>query len=281
MAFQDGTSAALVYETLFAERLDLQESIDYSQSEVGGATSVAGAFSIPCAALDNYILNKIDTINQKKSLIVQILTTNYNNVISAGSTACGIGTIGNISSNIVRVGSATTFNYNCNPICSLGGRAEVRQDVLYVYSHDALDDQDTNVEFPDETYTITQITTSNVGLGKTNVYFNDQSDPLGLSSTSTLLGYYYPVIGTGTVCTQIKNQVSSLESEIITIRGEISGIISGVNILKSKKVEQELAAWYDQRGIDDGQEKINGIDNLLTVLSDNETLIQDYESSLS
>jgi len=97
MSFQPGTSAALVYETLALEKTDLENSISYSQETVGTANSVANAFSVPCAALDKFLLDKISLINSKKSLIVQILTTNYNNVVSAGATACGIGTIGNIS----------------------------------------------------------------------------------------------------------------------------------------------------------------------------------------
>jgi len=280
MSFQPGTSAALVYETLALEKTDLENSISYSQETVGTANSVANAFSVPCAALDKFLLDKISLINSKKSLIVQILTTNYNNVVSAGATACGIGTIGNISSNVVVVGSASTFNYNCNPTCSLGGRAQVRQDVLYTYSFDDIDQGNVESAFPDQTYTLKQITTSNVGLGKTNVFFNDQYDPQNKSSTSTLLGYYYPVTGVGTICNQIRSQVSTLETEIITLRSEINSVIGSINILKDKKVEQELSAWYDQKGIADGQGKISSINSLLTILDQNKTVIENYESTL-
>lgn len=276
MTYPDSSRINSIYRSLVLEKNDLYDSLTYTSDSVGVSTTNANTYQIPAAALDNIVLQKIELINTKKQQIVDLLTDNFN------SRSCGIGsTVTDIVSNVVIVGSASTFVYDCLPTCSIGVSAAVRKDILYSWNFPALENYDTTAIIPQQNPTYTGIVTSNIGIGKTSIFFNDQNDPIGLMSSSTLIGYYYPIVGVGESCTAIVDQVTTLENEIISIRSEINSLLPSINILKNRKTDEQLTAFYEQKGYTDTQERVSGISSVLSVLDQYRTEILNYENSLS
>ncbi len=276
MTYPDSSKIKSIYTSLTLEKNDLNDSLVYANESVGIASSNINVYQIPPAALDKVVLQKIDLINSKKQQIVTLLTNNFN------SRGCGIGSAtGSIVSNVVVVGSAATFYYDCSPLCSIGVSARVTQDVLYAWNYPALETYNNNVPIPQENGVRTKVTLSNLGIGKTSLFYNDQNDPLGIMSTSTFIGYYYPITGVGASCTQIINQVTDLENEIIGIRSDINQLLPSINILKDRKTEEQLTAFYENRSVTDTQQRVSGISSALSVLDQYKTDIINYENSLS
>lgn len=275
MTYPDSSRISSIYRSISLEKNDLSNSLSYIGESVGFSTANANTYQIPVAALDKVILGKIDLINTKKQEVVDLLTSNFN------SGTCGIGSSAvDVVSNIVIVGSASTFLYDCNPTCSIGVSAVVRKDVLYAWNYPALENYDVTSGVPQEDGTYSEVTTSNIGFGKTSVFFNDQSDPVGIMTTSELIGYYYPIVETGGSCTTLINQVTALENEIVSIRSEINSIISSINILKDKKTEEQLTAYYEYQSQEDSVNKVSELSTVLDVLDTYKTEILDYENTL-
>lgn len=276
MSYPDSSKVKSIYTSLTLEKNELNDSLVYTNESVGISSSNLSVYQIPPAALDKIILQKIDLINNKKQQIVTLLSDNFN------SRTCAIGnTVTDIVSNIVVVGSAKTFSYDCAPICSIGISAIVTQDVLYAWNYPGLENYNDDIEIPQENGVRTQVTLSNLGIGKTSLFYNDQNDPLGIMSTSTFIGYYYPITGIGASCTDIINQVTTLENEIISIRSDINELLPSINILKDRKTEEQLTAFYENKSVTDTQRRVSGISSTLNVLDQYKTDILDYENSLS
>lgn len=274
MIFTDNPNPHYTYTDFLKEKSDLTEALEPSNESVGSATTIVEAYSHGPKSLDELALEKISLINNKKNQIVTILTNNFNQ-----PGGCGIGTTtsvitGNIL-NVVVAGTASTFTYGVN---SLGVKAEVREDTLYSWTFSALENVNISVTFYEDTGSYQQVTSSSLGIGKTDILINDVSSLQSIHSTSPLIGYYYPIVGSSPTCISIASSISTLISEIVSIRSDINDLIVGINTLKDRKTEKQLDLLYASVSLNDVQRRLTDINNSISVMETYEGTIDSYTS---
>lgn len=283
MIFTNSPSSLLVYNNLQEENTQLQDIIVTSTESVGIASTVVDSYKIPPAALDQLVLQKISTINTKKQQIVTILTNNYNQY-AANSGGCAIGTtttdIAGNALNVTVVGTAATFSYFRGIIPTVGVKAEVRSDTLYSWTLPALENVDTSYNLYTSGGSYQQVISSNLGIGKTDRLVSDVSDVVGVHGSSTLLGYYYPIVDASPSCVSVSSSVTSLINEIVSIRTDIGSLVTQINSLKDRKTEKQLNLWYETISLNDSISRKNEIQTSISAMESNEQTIDSYEQSL-
>lgn len=277
MAFADGTRSKQVFDE-FSDRLTQEQGVNQEYAEqLSNEQDTLTTYLIPVKAYDDYLLNKINQINSKKQEIVNLLDAVYN----GGTSSCTFANT-NVTSAIAVPGTSSPFTYN---IVQTGRRAEIREDVLAAFQYPDIENYNlsaANDYFSNTAYT--RVTSLNLGLGETLYHYYDGSDAQGLSAGSTLLGYYYTITNTTGSCNTTKLSVNQLESEIVGIRLDINNFITAngnaLNSLRKIKNEKNLAVYNSVLLKDSSDEAVLILQDSVTNLSSNETIISNYENSL-
>ena len=277
MAFADGTRSKQLFDEL-SDRLTQEQEVNQEYAEqLSNEQDTLFNYLIPVKAYDEFLLPKINQINSKKQQIVTLLAAAYN----GGTSSCTFSN-SNVTSSIARPGTSVDFTYNT---VLTGKRAEIREDVLGVFQYPDIENYNlsaANDYFNNTEYT--RITSLNIGLGETLYHYYDGNDAQGLSAGSTLLGYYYTITNTTGSCSTTKDSVNTLESEILTLRNQINDFITAngnaLNSLRKIKNEKNLAVYNSVLLKDSSDEAILILQDSITNLSSNETLISNYENSL-
>ena len=197
-------------------------------------------FTPSVKAFDNQIIAIVAQIHDKQQQIISIAST------AQYVVGCGTTTITGINLDLAQV---NTWNIN---------------------------DSGYTGDQPFGNITSNTLTTSTSGIGSFNVYSNNGGSSLGTYYALTGPGYgtslngitvITPTASDNATCTACKNSISSLETEIGTLRTEISSLINTVNTLKSEREEYFSQRYGLEKGIERTQTdstRINGVLSILT-----------------
>ena len=106
------------------------------------------------------------------------------------------------------------------------------------------------------------LSSSNVGVGTFLLFTQNDSSQTGL-------GTLYGTIETGSICDDYNSQITSLQSQIVTLRGQLPSEITKVNSVRNEKKNSEIERYGQKRGIaslkqrnSEMQSAINTISNI-------------------
>lgn len=309
MPFENSPKAKLVYDDLQREKTSLQQAQTYIPSGGIGSSRVI-AYTIPPAALDENVLEKIVIINQKKLEIKNLAQIILNDAIDSNfGGPCGIAStlkddgvtpndffvatenqkyLSAVDKNSVEmvdimVNHPLYGNVNWRTL-----RAKIREDALFAFGFPALENNDTNVIVPvskdQEDYI--RITNSNLGAGKTNYLVSDRDDVGNKYSTVGQIdnGYFYalknPNGATGTCAVRL-NSIVGIGSSINIFRDEVEAMFPPINKLKDAKHKEQLQKWFEQKSLNDISGKLTVVQEAVTIMEQNEADIVAYEDSVS
>ena len=257
-----------------------------------------------CEAMDDIFEREyIDPINAKKQQIVTIMTEALGAIpaINPLTTQQLIAAPGSApTTGVVYQVGISTFVYASNTTTTpatpiVGVKGQIFPDILAAFNYPALSNGDhgeTDLPLANGNYirvsrTITgsgEYSASNLGIGQTIYHSgdNDYASAVGVVTSQTPLGNFYFFGGTETnniganidvVRAGSSSAISSLITEINDLRSSLRVRIgppqvnnnAGINTLRSTKLQDELAVWYDEAGnrttnISDFQ---GGIDSLV------------------
>jgi hypothetical protein len=282
MIFTNSPKSQFVYTDLLSEQSKLQKASQSNTTNIGVTSTSVGDYKVPPAALDQIVLQKLVVINNKKQEIVTITTNNFNTYSSScGASGCGIGTSTSFSSSVIVGTSKIAVGYTCGVTTYYAGRAEVRQDILCAWNFPVLETIDSSAEFYTDGETYTQVTSGNLGIGKTSVLCSDTSDPSGIQTTSTLIGYYYPIdpSASGPGCAAAISSIAAITNEIITLRSEIDSFVPDINTLKDQKTNFQIDLWYETKAGNDFTSRLNSVGSAINKMNQYQQEIIDYEAT--
>jgi len=257
----------------------------------------------------------IDTINAKKTQIVNIMTTALSGIPASNPptnkrliTATGSAP----DTEVVYQAGLETFQYATipgtpDPTPVLGVRGEIYPDILAAYHYPNLSDGnhgDSDLpldggELIRVSRTITdsgEYSTNNLGIGVT-VYHsgdNDYSNAVGVVTSQSSLGYFYFFGGTedsngiganiNNASSGAQSQVSGLIDDIDTLRTNLRIRIgpphvannAGINTIRESKHREELDVWYDEAG--NRTKNIADFQGGMDALTQNASAIAEYNS---
>ena len=264
-----------------------------------------------CEAMDDILEREyIDIINSKKTEIVSIMTEAFGAIptsdppvnkqlILPGATAPTTGIV--YQAGISSVSYAT--NTTTTPATEIFGvKGQIFPDILAAFHYPALSNGshgETDLPLANGTFTrvsrtITgsgEYSTSTLGIGQTIYHSgdNDYAGAVGVVTSQTPLGNFYFFGGTETnniganidvVRAGSSTSISNIITEINDLRSSLRVRIgppqvdnnSGINTLRSTKLQDELAVWYDEAGnrttnISDFQGGLNALTSLASSIS--------------
>ena len=264
-----------------------------------------------CEAMDDILEREyIDIINSKKTQIVSIMTEAFGAIptsnppvnkqlILPGATAPTTGIV--YQAGISSVSYAT--NTTTTPATEIFGvKGQIFPDILAAFHYPALSNGshgETDLPLSNGTYirvsrTITgsgEYSASNLGIGQTIYHSgdNDYAGAVGVVTSQTPLGNFYFFGGTVTnniganidvVRAGSSTSISNIITEINDLRNSLRVRIgppqvnnnAGINTLRSSKLQDELAVWYDEAGnrttnISDFQGGLNALTSLASSIS--------------
>ena len=264
-----------------------------------------------CEAMDDIFEREyIDPINAKKQQIVTIMTEALGAIpaINPLTTQQLIAAPGSApTTGVVYQVGISTFVYASNTTTTpatpiVGVKGQIFPDILAAFNYPALSNGDhgeTDLPLANGNYirvsrTITgsgEYSASNLGIGQTIYHSgdNDYASAVGVVTSQTPLGNFYFFGGTETnniganidvVRAGSSSAISSLITEINDLRSSLRVRIgppqvnnnAGINTLRSTKLQDELAVWYDEAGnrttnISDFQGGLNALTGLASSIS--------------
>jgi len=266
-----------------------------------------------CEAIDDILEREyIDIINSKKTQIVSIMTEAFGAIptsnppvnkqlILPGATAPTTGIV--YQAGISSVSYAT--NTTTIPATEIFGvKGQIFPDILAAFHYPNLSNGshgETDLPLANGTYirvsrTITgsgEYSGSNLGIGQTIYHSgdNDYAGAVGVVTSQTPLGNFYFFGGTVTnniganidvVRAGSSTSISNIITEINDLRNSLRVRIgppqadnsSGINTLRSTKLQDELAVWYDEAG--NRTENIFDFQGGIDSLVGNATSISEY-----
>jgi len=257
-----------------------------------------------CEAMDDILEREyIDIINSKKTQIVTIMAEAFGAItatdppvnerlILPGATAPTTGIV--YQSGIGSVSYATDSSTDPETVI-FGAKGQIFPDILAAFHYPALSNGshgDTDLPLANGTFirvsrTITgsgEYSASNLGIGQTIYHSGDDNDyagAVGIVTSQTPLGNFYFFGGTVTnniganidvVRAGSSTSISNIITQINDLRNSLRVRIgppqvdnnAGINTLRSTKLQDELAVWYDEAGnrTENIQDFQGGIDSL-------------------
>ena len=253
----------------------------------------------------------IDIINLKKTQIVTIMTEALGAIpaINPLTTQQLIAAPGSApTTGVVYQAGISTFVYASNTTTTpatpiVGVKGQIFPDMLAAFHYPALSNGDhgetdlplANGVFNKVSRTITgsgEYSASNLGIGQTIYHSgdNDYAGAVGVVTSQTPLGNFYFFSGTETnniganidvVRAGSSTSISNMITEINDLRNSLRVRIgppqvdnaAGINTLRSSKLQDELAVWYDVAGnrttnISDFQGGIDALTGLASSISE-------------
>lgn len=306
MPFENSPKAKLVYDDLQREKKSLEQAQTFIPSGGIGSSRVV-SYTIPPAALDKNVLEKIVVINQKKLEIKNLAEAIFNARGNNGGP-CGIAStvkddgtpndffvadenqkyLSAVDKDSVEMVDITISDPLYGNVNWRTLRAKIREDALFAFGFPALENNDTSVMVPvsqdQEDYI--RITNSNLGAGKTNYLVSDRDDVGNKYSTVGQIdnGYFYALknpSGAGGICEVRLNTIVGIGSSINDLRDEIEGMFPEINTLKDAKHKEQIQKWFEQKSLNDISGKLTVIQDTVAIMEQNEADIVAYEQSQS
>lgn len=311
MPFENSPKAKLVYDDLQREKKSLEQAQTFIPSGGIGSSRVV-SYTIPPAALDKNVLEKIVVINQKKLELKNLAQIILNDAIDSNfGGPCGIAStvkddgvtpndffvatenqkyLSAVDKNSVEmvdimVNHPLYGNVNWKTL-----RAKIREDALFAFGFPALENNDTSVMVPvsEDQEDYIRITNSNLGAGKTNYLVSDRDDVGNKYSTVGQIdnGYFYALknpsgAGAGGICAVRLNSIVGIGTSINDLRDEVEGMFPEINTLKDAKHKEQIQKWFEQKSLNDISGKLTVIQDTVAIMEQNEADIVAYEQSQS
>lgn len=209
-----------------------------------------------CAGIDNYILPIVTSINNKKQQIVDICdsadgTCGFSTLASDVTSVYGsvVTSVGSTSGNLVGLGTTAIVGYGI-----------IKKDTLRAYQFPNLENGVYNTDNPVDSPSEVTITTSNAGIGKTTILYQNYS-------SGDTVGYCYVIQGGGT-CASYASSITTMINEIVSIRSGLSTHITAANTTKDVKYGLQLENWSYKRSVQSQIEKSNALQGAISILQD-------------
>jgi len=247
---------------LTTERAGLIDSNVVLPTIIDTAQTRIGYFNDPAIIMDNLILSNIYQINTKKQQIVQICADAAS--IGTAST-CGIGsTAGSVTlvyssilTGVATTGIGTSVGFGTGGVIGFG---TVRQDTAQGYYYPYLENGTAPEDNPFTGAGYAQITTGNVGIGKSTILvINDTG--------GGFIGTVVNITGPAGSCANYASSITSLISEIVTLRAGITSYVDAVTLLKEQKYNYQLEIWSYNRVMENNTARAAAIDTLIDILT--------------
>lgn len=275
------------YKTTYDYEAEFQEKVDN--------------YIVTLEATDQYALGLLNIINNKKQEIVGIMSDVFDSINNIGA---GYPTGDEIlisdpalvndsdAEKVVYMAGISTFIYpdGCLPAgtvgvnsCLLGVRGEIYPDIIAAWHYPKVENLDTDTDFYREGESYVKVTNSNLGIGVTAYEFGDaagSTGTIGLVNSGSRLGYYYFWADLDAVNSGAASSITSLVTDIESLRTEINdyfvGVTTGTNKIRAFKGLYQLDLWYEKKG--QRSSTIYDYQGALNTLEGNSQTIQDYDA---
>lgn len=205
-------------------------AIGFIEAEIPGYQETIDEFTEITIPIENKILSITSEINSLQEQIVSVATSAFN-------VGCGTTTGATI------VYPDTVKNYSEN---------------LSSGSYDGLD--------PFGGQTTPLLSSSNVGVGTMLVFTENDSSQAGLGTLYGTIGSCFRLPCTGSVCIDYNNEIVSLQSQIVTLRGQLPSNITNVNAVKGERRYSEIERYGQKRGVAALKERNSQIESAINTI---------------
>ena len=189
-----------------------KSAVGFIEAEIPKYEETIGEFIEITIPIENKIISVASSINSLQQQIVSIATSAFN--VGCGTTA---------GATIVYPDTVKTHNENVTSP-----------------SYDGFD------PFGGQTSSV--LSSSNVGIGTFLVFTQNDSSQTGLGTLYGTIGSCFATPCTGSVCIDYNSQITSLQSQIVTLRGQLPSEITKVNSIRTEKKNSEIERYGQKRG---------------------------------
>ena len=188
-------------------------AIGFIEAELPKYEETIGEFTEITIPIENKIISVASSINSLQQQIVSIATSAYN-------VGCGTTT----GASTVYPDTVKNHSENVNSP-----------------SYDGLD--------PFGGQTTPLLSSSNVGFGTFLVFTQNDSSQTGLGTLYGTIESCFRIPCTGSVCVDYNSQITSLQSQIVTLRSQLPSEITKVNSIRTEKKISEIERYGQKRGV--------------------------------
>ena len=188
-------------------------AIGFIEAEIPKYEETIGEFTEITIPIENKIISVTSEINSLQEQIVSVATSAFN--VGCGTT---------VGATTVYPDTVKTHSENVNSS-----------------SYDGLD------PFGGKTSSV--LSSSNVGVGTFLVFTQNDSSQTGLGTLYGTIESCFRIPCTGSVCIDYNSQITSLQSQIVTLRGQLPSNITNVNAIKTERRYSEIERYGQKRGV--------------------------------
>ena len=188
-------------------------AVGFIEAEIPKYEETIGEFTEITIPIENKIISVTSSINSLQQQIVSVATSAYN--VGCGTTA---------GASIVYPDTVKTHNENVTSS-----------------SYDGFD------PFGGKTSSV--LSSSNVGIGTFLSFTQNDSSQAGLGTLYGTIQSCFRLPCTGSVCIDYNSQITSLQSQITTLRGQLPSEITKVNSVRTEKKNSEIERYGQKRGV--------------------------------
>lgn len=264
----ENTSLDAVGILTFRKESLLESNSSSLPTSISIAQSRLDLFDVPAAEIDNVILPSITIINNKKQEIVNLCSLASTTIVVLGvtTTSCPLSSeasdVSSFYSDII-IGAGATAGINIGiGTSAVIGFGTVYADDLKGYISPNLENGVYSTNNPIENTAYSSITVSNAGAGRSTKLFENDSDSANLGIVVAIQ------TGLGVTCDGYASSISTLISEIVSIRAGLSSYINGATIVKNYKHSYQLGYWSLKRVEQKHTDDVAAIDAVLGILTD-------------
>jgi len=188
-------------------------AVGFIEAEIPKYEETIGEFIEITIPIENKIISVASSINSLQQQIVSIATSAFN--VGCGTTA---------GASIVYPDTVKNHIENVNSS-----------------SYDGFD--------PFGGQTTPLLSSSNVGVGTFLLFTQNDSSQTGLGTLYGTMESCFRTPCTGSVCVDYNSQITSLQSQIVTLRGQLPSEITKVNSVRNEKKNFEVERYGQKRGV--------------------------------
>lgn len=208
-----------------------KSAVGYIEEKIPEYEETIGEFTEIIIPIENKIISVASSINSLQQQIVSIATSAFN--VGCGTTV-GVST----------VYPDTVKNHSENVNSS---------------SYDGFD--------PFGGKTSSLLSSSNVGVGTFLVFTQNDSSQAGLGTLYGTMESCFRTPCTGSVCVDYNSQITSLQSQIVTLRNQLPSEITKVNSIRTEKKNSEIERYGQKRGVASLKQRNSEIESAVNTIN--------------
>ncbi len=206
-------------------------TIGFIEAEIPKYEETIGEFIEITIPIENKIISVTSSINSLQQQIVSIATSAFN--VGCGTTA---------GASIVYPDTVKNHSENVNSS-----------------SYDGFD--------PFGGQTTLLLSSSNVGVGTFLVFTENDSSQTGLGTLYGTIGSCFATPCNVSVCIDYNSQITSLQSQIVTLRGQLPSEITKVNSIRTEKKNFEVERYGQKRGVASLKERNSEMESAVNTIN--------------